>query len=53
VPHGGPIVGVLGATNNLGLFFLAILIGVLVSTAIIVLLKQHAVAHQKKLAAAK
>ncbi|MFO9709288.1 PTS fructose transporter subunit IIBC [Lacticaseibacillus rhamnosus] len=53
VPHGGPIVGVLGATNNLGLFFLAILIGVLVSTAIIVLLKQHTVAHQKKLAAAK
>ncbi|BAN73393.1 MULTISPECIES: PTS fructose transporter subunit IIC [Lacticaseibacillus] len=53
VPHGGPIVGVLGATNNLGLFFLSILIGVIVSTAIIVFLKQRAVAHQKSMASAE
>lgn len=47
VPHGGPIVGVLGATNNIGLFFVSILAGVAVSTLIIVALKVHAAKKQK------
>ncbi|WP_040535931.1 PTS fructose transporter subunit IIC [Schleiferilactobacillus shenzhenensis] len=47
VPHGGPIVGVLGATNNLLLFFLAIIIGVAVSAAIIVTLKIRAAAREE------
>lgn len=42
VPHGGPIVGVLGATNNIVLFFAAILIGTAVSAAIIAALKVRA-----------
>ncbi|GAB5051824.1 PTS fructose transporter subunit IIBC [Pediococcus ethanolidurans] len=39
VPHGGPIVGVLGATNNIGLFFVAILCGIAVSTAMLAFFK--------------
>ncbi len=39
VPHGGPIVGVLGATNNIGLFFLSILAGVAVAVAILTTFK--------------
>ena len=39
VPHGGPIVGILGATNNIGLFFVAILGGVAVSAAMLAFLK--------------
>ena len=42
VPHGGPIVGVLGATNNIVLFFAAILIGTAISAAIISILKVRA-----------
>ncbi|KAF0335186.1 PTS fructose transporter subunit IIC [Pediococcus acidilactici] len=42
VPHGGPIVGVLGATNNLGLFIIAILTGTAVSVLIIAILKIRA-----------
>mgnify|MGYP007104161389 FL=1 len=39
VPHGGPIVGVLGATNNISLFFLSILAGVAVAVAILTTFK--------------
>lgn len=39
VPHGGPIVGILGGTNNLLLYLLSILIGVIVSALIVVSLK--------------
>jgi PTS system fructose-specific IIC component/PTS system mannose-specific IIC component len=39
VPHGGPIVGFLGATNNLPLFLTCIAIGSLVSAMMIVILK--------------
>lgn len=35
VPHGGPIVGALGATNHVWLYFLSILIGALISAAIV------------------
>ncbi len=49
VPHGGPIVGVLGATNNLLLFLVAILAGTLVAAALIAAFKKAA---DKKAAAA-
>ncbi|SPC37633.1 PTS fructose transporter subunit IIC [Latilactobacillus fuchuensis] len=39
VPHGGPIVGVLGATNNIGLFFISILSGVAVAVALLTIFK--------------
>lgn len=45
VPHGGPIVGVLGATNHLLLYLLAILIGVAVAVALLTVFK---VRHAKK-----
>lgn len=41
VPHGGPIVGFLGATNNLALFLLSILIGTAVATALTLLFKKR------------
>lgn len=47
VPHGGPIVGILGATNNLLLFFLAIIIGVAVGVAILTFLQNRAVRNGK------
>lgn len=47
VPHGGPIVGVLGATNNLLMFFLAIIIGVVVGVAILTFLQNRAVRNGK------
>lgn len=43
VPHGGPIVGVLGATNNLFLFFLAIIIGVAVGVGLLTALQSRSV----------
>lgn len=49
VPHGGPIVGVLGATNNLLLFLVAILAGTLVAAALIAAFKKAA--DSKKAAA--
>lgn len=42
VPHGGPIVGVLGATNNLLLFMVAIIAGTLVAAALIAAFKKAA-----------
>ncbi len=39
VPHGGPIVGVLGGTNNILLYFVAILAGVIVSSITVIALK--------------
>lgn len=47
VPHGGPIVGVLGATNNLGLFLLSIVIGVAVGSIILIVLQGRAVRKAK------
>ncbi|MGR3741394.1 PTS fructose transporter subunit IIC [Companilactobacillus sp. DQM5] len=47
VPHGGPIVGVLGATNNLGLFLLSILIGVIVGSVLLIVLQSRAVRKAK------
>jgi len=41
VPHGGPIVGVLGATNNLLLFLVCILAGTLVGAFMVVGLKKE------------
>ncbi|MDK6597955.1 fructose-specific PTS transporter subunit EIIC [Aerococcus urinae] len=41
VAHGGPIVAVLGAVDNVGWFTIAVLIGVAVSVALIGLLKQN------------
>lgn len=41
VPHGGPIVGVLGATNNLVLYFVSIIVGTLVSTFMLISLKKR------------
>lgn len=40
VPHGGPIVGVLGATSNIVLFFVAIAIGTLVGALMVSFLKK-------------
>ncbi|WP_337589354.1 hypothetical protein [Streptomyces xinghaiensis] len=34
VPHGGPIVAVLGAVGGVGMFFLAILLGTVVTAAV-------------------
>ena len=42
VPHGGPIVGVLGATNNLLLFLVAILAGTVVAAFLIAAFKKAA-----------
>ncbi len=42
VPHGGPIVGVLGATNNLGMFLVAIVIGTVVAGLLIAAFKRSA-----------
>ncbi len=39
VPHGGPIVGFLGATNNLALFLLCIIIGTLIASVLTILSK--------------
>lgn len=39
-PHGGPIVGFLGATNHVLLYFLCIALGVFVSTAMVLLTKK-------------
>lgn len=47
VPHGGPIVGVLGATNNLGLFFVAIIVGTIVGVLILTSLQSRAVKNGK------
>lgn len=41
VPHGGPIVGVLGAVNDIFLYFFCILEGVAVSTMLVLLLKKE------------
>ena len=41
VPHGGPIVGFLGATNNLALFLITILIGTLVTAFLSIALKNR------------
>lgn len=46
VPHGGPIVGILGATNNLGLFLVAIAIGTVVAALLIVAFKRAAMAKK-------
>lgn len=43
VPHGGPIVGVLGATNNIGLFLLSIAVGVAVGATLLIFLQARAV----------
>lgn len=40
VPHGGPIVGVLGATNNLLLFLLCIAVGTVVAAALILFFRK-------------
>jgi len=45
VPHGGPIVGVLGATNSLPLFLLSIAIGVAVGVLTLTFLQTRAVSH--------
>ncbi len=42
VPHGGPIVGVLGATNSLPLFLVAIVAGTIVAGLLIVAFKKAA-----------
>ena len=42
VPHGGPIVGVLGATNSLPLFLVAIVAGTIVAGLLIVAFKKSA-----------
>lgn len=47
VPHGGPIVGVLGATNNLGLFFVAIIVGTAVGVLVMTALQSRAVRNGK------
>jgi len=39
VPHGGPIVGFLGATNSLPLFLLTIAAGTVISTLMVIALK--------------
>ncbi len=41
VPHGGPIVGVLGATNNVFLFLLCIAVGTVVGAIMLVSLKKR------------
>ena len=38
-PHGGPIVGFIGATNHVVLYFLCIALGVVVSTAVVLFTK--------------
>lgn len=38
-PHGGPIVGFIGATNHVLLYFLCIVLGVIVSTAVVLVTK--------------
>ncbi|MEK6263492.1 MAG: fructose-specific PTS transporter subunit EIIC [Clostridium sp.] len=43
VPHGGPIVGVLGATSNIVLFFVAIAIGTVIAALMVSLLKKKIV----------
>lgn len=43
VPHGGPIVGFLGATNNLALFLLTIVIGSVITAVLTVFLKRRKV----------
>ncbi|WP_412989147.1 PTS fructose transporter subunit IIC [Pediococcus siamensis] len=48
VPHGGPIVGVLGATNNIVLFFVAILCGIAVSTTMLAFLKIRKANKEKR-----
>lgn len=40
VPHGGPIVGILGATNNLLMFLACILVGTIVASILCVMLKR-------------
>ncbi len=45
VPHGGPIVGFLGATNSLPLFLLTIGVGTVVSMLMVIALKSR---KQKK-----
>lgn len=40
VPHGGPIVALLGAVNKIGLFFLCLAIGISVSVILLHLLKK-------------
>ena len=39
VPHGGPIVGALGASNNIFLYIVCILLGTFVATALVLALK--------------
>ena len=46
VPHGGPIVGFLGATNNLGLYLVAIAAGTIVGGLLLVTLRK---AKERKL----
>lgn len=40
-PHGGPIIGFIGATNHVMLYFFCIVLGVLVSTTIVLLTKSR------------
>lgn len=41
VPHGGPIVGILGATNNILLFFLCIAVGTAIGAVLYAFLKKE------------
>jgi len=47
VPHGGPIVGVLGATNNLPLFLIAIIIGTAAGVVTLTALQKRAISKGK------
>jgi len=48
VPHGGPIVGILGATNNLLMFLVCIAVGTVVSSLMCVALKRKKVSKESK-----
>ena len=47
VPHGGPIVGVLGATNNFPLFIIAILLGTAAGVVALTALQKRAISKGK------
>ncbi|ADU26145.1 PTS fructose transporter subunit IIC [Ethanoligenens harbinense] len=48
VPHGGPIIGILGATNNIALFFLTIAAGSVIAALLAVFLKSRYFKAQAK-----
>ncbi|WP_019637166.1 fructose-specific PTS transporter subunit EIIC [Paenibacillus fonticola] len=50
VAHGGPIVAVLGAVDNVVMFFIAVIIGSIVTALMIKLLKKDVVVHQSSVA---